>query len=77
MTFHLQPQPDGSFHVYDASNEFILGIVQETPFGPYFIPYQGPEVMCWVPQALRELADLLEGWEAAKAGLEGAPQARN
>ena len=70
MILYLIGQGDNSWHVYDKSNEFLVGIIQETPLGAYFIPYQGPEVICWAADSLHKLAQLMDGLEMAKEGVD-------
>ena len=70
MILYLIDQGGNSWHVYDKSNEFLVGIIQETPLGAYFVPYQGPEVICWAADSLHKLADLMEGLKLAKEGLD-------
>ena len=70
MTLYLLEQPDKTWHVYDATNEFLVGVIAETPLGPYFVPYQGPEMICWTPDCLHKLANLMDGLKLAKEGLD-------
>ena len=70
MTLYLLEQPDKTWHVYEKSNEFLVGVIAETPLGPYFVPYQGPEIICWTPDALEKLASMLKGLEMAKLGVD-------
>ena len=63
-TFTLEAADNtGEWRLWDKSNEWLLGIIQETPIGPYFVPYQGPEMICWTAGHLEAVAAILRDFD--------------
>lgn len=70
MLLYLIGQGDGTWHVYDRTNEFMVGVIEETKCGPFFMPHQGNELICWTPEAMHKLAYLMEGLKLACEGVD-------
>ena len=70
MEITLIQDGNGSWQVWDERNEWCLGVIQETELGPYFLPCQTKDLICWTPDAMHKLAYLLEGLTLAKLGAD-------
>jgi len=70
MEITLIQDEGGSWQVWDERNEWCLGVIQETELGPYFLPCQTKDLICWTPEALRKISYLLDGLKLAKMGVD-------